>query len=606
MNFVRQNNEHQDDMLSASSPSPSSSSSSFARYLRRYERRQSITKKTRTFPTTAIALSRLPISFTAHQARRSDQVRPMRRRRRRRRRLMVKKTSECDDDDNSNNERIRKTFVSSSSSSSSLSTTTMVIEMDKFDAPLPKLSTKQGVFLISKSLLVTVLASFVISIISNDERQKQKNLQQLVQVIVIFTCSLVAQILILNESRESERLVDNARDENSRFSSIDGVNVHHKFFAKSASVTKGDGEELLFSCAHGFGANVSTFENLGFVDALLNKCTNKNVSIVCHDSVGFGLTERPLKDLQKYTKTFNAKCLKVLAKEYAGSSKTKVVYVGHSLGSVAAALAANDSNDNENNSVAAVVLIAPAFIVNKKKKKVDEEGTTTTETETKKPPPLKKKIVKEDDEFYDEELFNRVCLSSLKAISGWFKSFAFNLIAKPILFIVLRSIVRSKQFWRNGLQNVVAKSKKNLVNDSWIDCYRRPRAVRNWDKGMINFVAASLNDGFGMDLKQIYKRNMRIYADKAKEFDISMNPMDAIEASCLKNNVPVLIVHGREDKVVPLSNSENIFARLIMRQEEKSDTNTNVKLVIMENCGHCPHEEDPDAFVQIVSDFLKT
>ena len=68
---------------------------------------------------------------------------------------------------------------------------------------------------------------------------------------------------------------------------------------------------------------------------------------------------------------------------------------------------------------------------------------------------------------------------------------------------------------------------------------------------------------------------MRIYADKPNEYDVSMNPMDALKKSAWERNIPILIVHGNEDKVVPISNSVNIYNRLITTQgrEEQRDGN---------------------------------
>ena len=56
---------------------------------------------------------------------------------------------------------------------------------------------------------------------------------------------------------------------------------------------------------------------------------------------------------------------------------------------------------------------------------------------------------------------------------------------------------------------------------------------------------------------------------------------------------PILIVHGREDKAVPLDRSE----KLSQRWKES-------KLVVFEKAGHSPHEEHPEEFNRIAIDFL--
>ncbi len=56
----------------------------------------------------------------------------------------------------------------------------------------------------------------------------------------------------------------------------------------------------------------------------------------------------------------------------------------------------------------------------------------------------------------------------------------------------------------------------------------------------------------------------------------------------------VLLVWGRKDKIVPLI----IGKRLISRYHW-------IKLIILENTGHCPHDESPGKFNQYVLDWLK-
>jgi pimeloyl-ACP methyl ester carboxylesterase len=56
---------------------------------------------------------------------------------------------------------------------------------------------------------------------------------------------------------------------------------------------------------------------------------------------------------------------------------------------------------------------------------------------------------------------------------------------------------------------------------------------------------------------------------------------------------PILIVHGREDKAVPLDKSEKL-SRLWKES----------KLVVFDKAGHSPHEEYPEEFNKIAIDFL--
>ena len=55
----------------------------------------------------------------------------------------------------------------------------------------------------------------------------------------------------------------------------------------------------------------------------------------------------------------------------------------------------------------------------------------------------------------------------------------------------------------------------------------------------------------------------------------------------------VLIIHGEHDKLVPLANSRRLAAKI-----------PNCQLEILPNCGHQPHEEHPEQFVEIVREWL--
>jgi pimeloyl-ACP methyl ester carboxylesterase len=64
-------------------------------------------------------------------------------------------------------------------------------------------------------------------------------------------------------------------------------------------------------------------------------------------------------------------------------------------------------------------------------------------------------------------------------------------------------------------------------------------------------------------------------------------------AAVAANGTPVLIVHGGGDKLVPASNSFKL-ARLIK----------GCRLAVMKRAGHCPQEEEPAVFEDVVCSFL--
>ncbi len=71
-------------------------------------------------------------------------------------------------------------------------------------------------------------------------------------------------------------------------------------------------------------------------------------------------------------------------------------------------------------------------------------------------------------------------------------------------------------------------------------------------------------------------------------------PYVEAEANLLaKMNKPILIIHGKEDKAVPLDRSQAL-----------SDLWKGSKLVVFERAGHSAHEEYPDRFNKLATDFL--
>jgi pimeloyl-ACP methyl ester carboxylesterase len=57
---------------------------------------------------------------------------------------------------------------------------------------------------------------------------------------------------------------------------------------------------------------------------------------------------------------------------------------------------------------------------------------------------------------------------------------------------------------------------------------------------------------------------------------------------------PTLIIWGDSDKVIPIENGEHLYSSIL-----------NSRFVIFKNCGHLPPEENPDLFVDLVTEFCR-
>jgi pimeloyl-ACP methyl ester carboxylesterase len=78
--------------------------------------------------------------------------------------------------------------------------------------------------------------------------------------------------------------------------------------------------------------------------------------------------------------------------------------------------------------------------------------------------------------------------------------------------------------------------------------------------------------------KQISPKNFRGIVQKFKNIEI-----------------PVLIIWGKEDEIVPLSVGKKLESEI-----------PNSQLIIIPQTGHAPHEENPSETIKIISDFLKS
>ena len=94
-----------------------------------------------------------------------------------------------------------------------------------------------------------------------------------------------------------------------------------------------------------------------------------------------------------------------------------------------------------------------------------------------------------------------------------------------------------------------------------ISGYKKPLEAENWDRALWELVLAS-------------------------------HPLN-LEERLDELSVPVLVITGERDRIVLTRNSERLAAEL-----------PGAELVVMPDCGHVPHEECPEGFLQATTGFL--
>ncbi len=101
----------------------------------------------------------------------------------------------------------------------------------------------------------------------------------------------------------------------------------------------------------------------------------------------------------------------------------------------------------------------------------------------------------------------------------------------------------------------------DLIDDTIWEGYTKPLRVENWDRGLWYLTSASRDLNLDERLDEL--------------------------------NLPVLVITGDDDRIVPTQNS-------IRLSREISDA----ELVVIPYCGHVPHEECPEAFLEATLDFV--
>jgi pimeloyl-ACP methyl ester carboxylesterase len=99
------------------------------------------------------------------------------------------------------------------------------------------------------------------------------------------------------------------------------------------------------------------------------------------------------------------------------------------------------------------------------------------------------------------------------------------------------------------------------VTPEILEGYQKPLRVAGWDKALWELTLASRESGL---------------AERLSDFDM-----------------PVLVITGDDDRIVPTEQSVRL-----------ADELPNAQLVVIPQCGHVPHEEQPAEFMQAVANFL--
>lgn len=140
-----------------------------------------------------------------------------------------------------------------------------------------------------------------------------------------------------------------------------------------------------------------------------------------------------------------------------------------------------------------------------------------------------------------------------------------NLFASPLLIKNLLKLVRRPNVIRKWAG--IAYPNQDAITDELIEILSSP----------------AYDDGAGQTLLRL-SRSVRkaSFADSVRDL---LPPI----------NIPMLLIWGLQDRMIPSSQARAI-----------AELNTNLKLIELENAGHCPHDEYPEQFNALLLDWLKS
>ncbi len=306
-------------------------------------------------------------------------------------------------------------------------------------------------------------------------------------------------------------------------------------------------------------------------DVLQNRSSNTH-GYIATDIVGYGYNPRVarLKDssqsLDIYKPFFTAKAATRIANSYCTTnSRKKMIFTGHSMGYLPSLLAAIDSCSEEaiNNNIV-LVLSAPALLVgniDNFSHQVDtKEILRTYKEEINKSPGRR---------YVDESNFVTRKLKFLLSLVA-------NLATLP-LRILLKRILRTTGVWSSALSSAWGSDKTHL-DAATIAQYKLPATCSNFLLDLYYWLVAQS------------ERN-------------SFRPKDSTETmsyvSCLiallNLGAKVVIVHGTEDKIIPIENSYRLVKFVNSRLSAVAG---KLEFHALPGIGHVPHEECPELFVE--------
>ena len=138
-----------------------------------------------------------------------------------------------------------------------------------------------------------------------------------------------------------------------------------------------------------------------------------------------------------------------------------------------------------------------------------------------------------------------------------------NLVASPLLIKNLLKILRKPSVIRRWAG--VAYHDKNAINEELVQILSNPAYDRGSEQTLYALSRSVRQEGFAQPVKKILPQI----------------------------NIPMLLIWGLKDRMIPPKQADDL-----------GTLNPLLKLIKLEDVGHCPHDECPEQFNAIVLDWL--
>ncbi|KAK9785507.1 hypothetical protein WJX73_002687 [Symbiochloris irregularis] len=366
--------------------------------------------------------------------------------------------------------------------------------------------------------------------------------------------------------------------------------VHYTKHSTSRIPSARSGPATAVHCYHGFGANTGSWSYLRQPLASV-----LDAQVTAHDMPGFGLTQR-LKDPSSYTLGFNGRVGRVLmdaelaeesiippfnveaaaqaptlesslmfparqmsvdmevdlsearaaaAESNAAAHPVRRILMGHSMGAVSAVAEAIKRPEG----LAALVLVSPALVALPMEPEAEapgKSGHTHTAGQSmeagfayghlmSKPtaPPRRPRWI--------QRVVGLVRALVWPVAFLWVRLMI--TLSKPILLLLLRAAVRSRNFWVRGLRS--SWYDKDKLPDELIDAYRMPQLVRGWEDGLIRFFLARVS---GRGVVATFRETFLLHEVRQP----ATGYVRQLASLAAAHRIKVLIVHGENDQLLPV------------------------------------------------------